>query len=194
MLTRDRIIDILKDAGVLMEGHFLLTSGRHSDKYMQCARIFQSTATSAELCGELVEKFRDKQIDVVVGPALGAIQMAYEVARQLGVPNMFTERDSDGKMALRRGFSIEKGQRVLIVENVITTGGSVREVMDILNELGAEIMGVGVMVDRSAGKIDFGVPTEAVLSVEVESWEPHSCPLCKAGTPVVKPGSRKLPL
>ena len=191
MLTKERVTEILKEAGVLMEGHFLLTSGRHSNKYLQCARIFRNTKYSEELCGELAEQFRDDNIQLVIGPALGAVQMAYEVARQLGCENFFAERE-DGAMTLRRGFSIEPGCRVLVVEDVVTTGGSVREVIDLVKSSGGVVAGVGVVVDRTGGKIDFGVPLKSVISMDVESWEAKDCPICKAGgVPMVKPGSRK---
>lgn len=191
MLTKERIIEILKEAQVLQEGHFLLTSGRHSAKYMQCAKLFQYTKYSEELCKELAEKFKDDGIDVVIGPAIGAIQMSYEVSRHLGVKNIFAEREN-GVMTLRRGFTIEPGQKVLVVEDVVTTGGSVREVIDIVKQHGGIVAGVGVVVDRTAGKVDFGVRLESVVSMEIESYEPDECPLCKAGQPIVKPGSRNI--
>lgn len=191
MLTQERIIEILKEAQVLQEGHFLLTSGRHSGKYMQCAKLFQYTKYSEELCRELAEKFKNDDIDVVIGPAIGAIQMSYEVSRHLGVKNIFAEREN-GKMTLRRGFTIEPGQRVLVVEDVVTTGGSVREVIDIVQANGGIVAGVGVVVDRTAGKVDFGTRLESVVSMEIESYEPDECPLCKEGKPIVKPGSRNI--
>ena len=189
MVTEERIVEILKEAGVLQEGHFRLTSGRHSAKYLQCAKIFQYTKYSEELCGVLAEKYASAGVDVVIGPAIGAIQMSYEVSRALGVKNIFAEREN-GVMTLRRGFTIEPGQKVLVVEDVVTTGGSVREVMDIVREKGGEIVGVGSIVDRTGGKIDFGVPFKAVISMEVTSYEESECPLCKQGIPIVKPGSR----
>ncbi|MBO5364910.1 MAG: orotate phosphoribosyltransferase, partial [Clostridia bacterium] len=156
-MTRDEIIAMMKEAEVLLEGHFLLTSGRHSDKYMQCAKIFQNAKYSEPLCAELVKQYKDDNVELVIGPAIGAIQMSYEVGKQLGVKNIFAEREN-GVMTLRRGFTIEKGQRVLIVEDVVTTGGSVREVMELVKESGGEIVGIGSIVDRTGGKIDFGVP------------------------------------
>lgn len=191
MLTNERIVEILKEAGVLLEGHFLLTSGRHSAKYLQCARIFKNTKYSEELCADLAAKFAGDNIQLVIGPAMGAVQMAYEVSRQIGCENFFTERE-EGNMTLRRGFTIEHGQRVLVVEDVVTTGGSVREVIDIVREHGGVVAGVGVVVDRTDGKIDFGVPLKSVISLDVESWEAGECPLCRAGAgPAVKLGSRK---
>jgi len=191
MLSKERIMEILKEAGVLLEGHFLLTSGRHSNKYLQCAKIFQYTKYSEELCRELAEKFKDDGVDVVIGPAIGAIQMSYEVSRWLGVKNIFAEREN-GVMTLRRNFTIEKGQRVLVVEDVVTTGGSVREVIRIVEEAGGKVIGVGSIVDRTGGKIDFGYKYESVISMEVESYEAENCPLCKEGIPVIKPGSRNI--
>ena len=134
-MTKERAYEILKEAGVLLEGHFLLTSGRHSNRYLQCARIFRNTRYSEELCAALAEKFRDAGVDIVIGPALGAVQMAYEVSRALGCENFFAERE-DGAMTLRRGFAIQPGQRVLVVEDVVTTGGSVREVLEIVRQAG----------------------------------------------------------
>ena len=191
MITKERVLEVLKEAGVLQEGHFLLTSGRHSDKYMQCAKIFQHTKYSEELCAALAEKFQDKGVELVIGPAIGAIQMSYEVSRHLGVKNIFAEREN-GEMTLRRGFTIEPGQKVLVVEDVVTTGGSVREVIDIVRKNGGEVVGLGVIVDRTGGKIEFGVSLESVISMEVISYEADECPLCKEGLPLVKPGSRAL--
>ncbi len=193
MLSKERVLEILKEAGVLMEGHFLLTSGRHSNKYLQCAKIFRNTKYSEELCRDLAEQFKDDQIQLVIGPAMGAVQMAYEVSRHIGCENFFAERE-DGVMTLRRGFAVQPGQRVLVVEDVVTTGGSVREVMDIVQKAGGVVAGVGVVVDRTGGKIDFGVPLKSVISLDVQSWEAGECPVCKEGKlPLVKPGSRKQP-
>lgn len=192
MITNERVMEILKEAGVLLEGHFLLTSGRHSNRYLQCAKIFRNTKYSEELCAALAEKFADQNVDVVIGPALGAVQMAYEVSRHLRCENFFAER-VDGQFALRRGFALDPSKRVLIVEDVVTTGGSVKEVIELVKSTGAQIVGVGSIVDRSAGKVDFGVPFQAVISVDVESFTPEECPLCKEGKlDLVKPGSRAI--
>jgi orotate phosphoribosyltransferase len=191
LLTEEKILDILKKAGVLLKGHFLLTSGKHSDTYLQCAKIFQDAKYSEQLCRELAQKFKDDKVDVVVGPAIGAIIMSYEVGRQLGVRNFFTERDSEGKMTLRRNFEIKKGERVLVVEDVVTTGGSVKEVLQLLESSGADIVGVGSIVDRTGGKIDFGYPYKSVLSVNVLAYEAEECPFCKKNISIIKPGSRK---
>lgn len=191
MISKDRVMDIFKEAGVLLEGHFLLTSGRHSNRYLQCAKIFRNTRYSEELCAALADYYREAGVDVVIGPAMGAVQMAYEVSRSLKCENFFAEREN-GVMTLRRGFAVQPGQKVLLVEDVITTGGSVREVLELVKQAGGEVVGVGSIVDRTGGKIDFGVPFHAVISLDVESWEAADCPLCKAGAePPYKPGSRK---
>jgi orotate phosphoribosyltransferase len=193
MMTQERVLEIFKEAGVLMEGHFRLTSGRHSNRYLQCAKIFRNTGYSEELCSALAEQFAQAGIQVVIGPAMGAVQMAYEVSRALKCENFFAERDENGKMALRRGFEVHPGQKVLIVEDVVTTGGSVREVIDLVRAAGGDLAGVGSIVDRTGGKIDFGVPFRSVIALEVESWEPQECPLCREGKlELVKPGSRKI--
>lgn len=192
-LSNEKIFEILKEADVLQEGHFLLTSGRHSQKYLQCAKIFRNTKYAEILCKELAEKYVNDGIDVVIGPAMGAVQMAYEVSRHLKCENYFTERNAaTGSMELRRGFTITPGQKVLLVEDVVTTGGSIKEVLKMVQNMGANVVGIGSIVDRTGGKIQFDVPYSAVISMEVESYEPDNCPLCKQGLEIVKPGSRKI--
>jgi len=188
-MNKDEILKIFKETGVMLEGHFLLTSGRHSDKYMQCAKLFVDPKVSEKFTAKLAQKFYG--VDIVAGPAVGGIILAYETARQLGVTNVFFERQ-DGKMTLRRGFEIPKDANVLVVEDVVTTGGSVKEVVQVIKNIGANVIGVGSIVDRSNGKVDFGVPFKAVLSMEVVSYEADDCPLCEQGIPAVKPGSRSL--
>ncbi|SET08469.1 orotate phosphoribosyltransferase [Natronincola peptidivorans] len=192
MMKKERVIEILEKSGVLLNGHFLLTSGRHSNQYMQCAQILQYPEYTEEIAKGLAEEFQQDAIDVVVGPAVGGIIFAYEVARQLGAKNVFAERE-DGKMTLRRGFSIPVGARVLVAEDVVTTGGSVKEVIEVVKGQGAEVIGVAVLVDRSNGTIDFGTKLKAALTTEVISYEAEECPLCKEGKmPAIKPGSRKI--
>ncbi len=191
MLSKERIIEIFKETGVMLTGHFQLTSGRHSDHYMQCAQLFQYPEYSEMMCAELAEYFRNERIDLVAGPAVGGIIIAYETARALKVRNIFAERQN-GVMTFRRGFAVQPGERVLVTEDVVTTGGSVREVIELVRAAGGEVVGVGSIVDRSNGQVDFGVPFKAVLSMEVLSWEPEDCPLCKQGSVAVKPGSRNL--
>jgi len=190
-MTKNEVLEVMKKTGVMQEGHFLLTSGRHSDKYMQCAKLFIDAEVSEKMSKELAGKFKDDKIDVVIGPAIGGIILSYEVSRQLNKPNIFAEREN-GEMTFRRGFALEKETNVLIVEDVVTTGGSVKEVIKLAKELGANIIGVGCIVDRSNGKVDFGTKFEAVLSMEVLSYEPGDCPICKTDAPLVKPGSRKI--
>ena len=190
-MDRAEMERIFKQTGLMLEGHSLLTSGRHSNRYMQCAKLFQYPEYSEMICKDLADRFAGQKIDMVVGPAVGGIIMSYEMARQFKVPNIFAEREN-GAMTLRRGFSIPEGAKVLVVEDVVTTGGSVREVMDIVAEAKAEVVGVCVVVDRSGGKIDFGVPFEAAYETEIQSYEPSQCPLCEQGLELVKPGSRKL--
>lgn len=191
MLTNEQAIALLEEKQAILTGHFLLTSGRHSDRYVQCAKLFQYADTSELICASLARQFANAHIDLVAGPAVGGIIMAYEMGRQLGVRNIFAEREN-GVMTLRRGFAVQPGERVLVVEDVVTTGGSVKEVIELLRTAGAEVVGVGSVVDRSAGRVDFGVPFHAAVSMEVISYDAAECPLSKTGTPAVKPGSRSL--
>lgn len=190
MLEQKEILEIFRETKVLREGHFRLTSGKHSKKYMQCAQVLQYPKFTERLCEDLARRFKGQELHVVVAPAIGGILIAYEVAKVLGIRALFTERE-EGKMMLRRGFDIEEDENVLVVEDVITTGGSVFEVMETVRERGANVCGVGVLVDRSNGRVHFGVRKEALLSLEIETWDPDDCPLCKEGIPIMKPGSRK---
>ena len=189
-MTREEIIEIFTKSGAMLTGHFRLTSGKHSNNYFQCAQVLQVPQYTKQLCKELADRFRQQEVETVIGPAMGGIIVAYEVARALGVRSLFTEREN-GKMALRRNFNITPGEKVLVVEDVITTGGSVAEVIEVVRKLGGQVVGVGVLVDRSNGKADLGVRTEALLTVSVETYDPDNCPLCEQGIPAVKPGSRK---
>lgn len=191
MLTENRVLEIFQETGVLLAGHFLLTSGRHSKNYLQCSRVFQYPQYAQELCGALAEKFQAAKVDLCVGPALGGVIIAYETARALGVRGLFAEREKDGAMALRRGFVIRPGERVLVLEDVVTTGGSVKEVLELVNSLGGQVVGVGAIVDRSGGRVDFGVAYSALIQLDVVAYDAADCPLCQAGVPAVKPGSRK---
>ena len=190
MLCRDDLLQIFRETGVLHEGHFLLTSGRHSSQYLQCAQVLKHPEIAAKLCRELTGILGEKELDLCIGPAAGGIIVAYEMARSLGVPALFTEREG-GEMALRRGFKVEPGEKVLVVEDVITTGGSVREVMEVVRRAGGLVTEVAVLVDRSGGRVTFDVPLRSLLSLAVESYPPQECPLCRQGLPLVKPGSRK---
>ncbi len=192
MLTQEQALNCYKQTGAILKGHFRLTSGRHSDTYMQSAKLFIDTKQSEIVCKALAEKLAGEKIDLVVSPAVGGILMGYEVARQLGVPNIFAEREN-GEMTLRRGFSVEKGAKVVVVEDVVTTGGSVKEVVKLVQELGAEVVAVASLVDRSNGAVDFGVKYVNLISMEVVSYDPEECPLCKEGKiELIKPGSRQI--
>lgn len=192
-MEREAILSMFRKSGALLEGHFQLTSGLHSNQYFQCAKVLQYPEYTSQLCGGIAEYFSDLEPEVVVAPALGGIVVGQEVGRQLGVRTIFTER-KEGTMHLRRGFEIRKGERVLVCEDVVTTGGSVREVMKIVTALDAEIIGVGLVVDRSNGAVQFRTSGRgrqfALLQVEVVTHEPDHCPLCAKGVPVQKPGSR----
>ena len=190
MLTQEQALDCYRKTGAILKGHFKLTSGRHSDTYMQSAKLFIDTKQSEIVCKALAEKLAGEKIDLVVSPAIGGILMGYEVARQLGVPNIFAEREN-GEMTLRRGFAIEKGTKVVVVEDVVTTGGSVKEVVKLVQSMGAEVVAVASLVDRSNGAVDFGVKYVNLISMEVVSYEADECPLCKEGKiELIKPGSR----
>lgn len=189
-MTKKEIMRIFEKAGVLQTGHFLLTSGRHSDKYMQCAKLFTNPQFSELLCGELAKKLVKLNIDCVTAPAIGGIIMGYSVAKNLNKKNIFAEREN-GKMAFRRGFEISQGEKCIVVEDVVTTGGSVKEVIELIKNEGGEVVAVASLVDRSGKKADFGVPFYSLLPVSIESYESDNCPICKKGIPLVKPGSRK---
>jgi orotate phosphoribosyltransferase len=179
----------IERTGVLKEGHFLLSSGRHSDQYMQMAQLLQHPAEAREAGHAVAKLFADQEIDLVVGPALGGVIIAHEVASSLGVRCIFAER-KEGEMQIRRGFEVEAGERVLVIEDVVTTGGSVKEVIALLEERGATVVGVGSLVDRTKGENPFDVSYRALKAVQIESYLAEDCPLCKEGVPVVKPGSR----
>ncbi|MCK4241036.1 MAG: orotate phosphoribosyltransferase [Candidatus Atribacteria bacterium] len=192
-MKTEEVMRKFKEAGAIQKGHFKLTSGVHSDTYIQCAQVMQHPEFMHNLCSELGKKFRGDDIDVIVGPAIGGIIMAHVMARVLGpwVRAIFTEREN-GKMTLRRSFEIKKGEKVVVVEDVTTTGSSVREVIDIVNSRKGKVVGVGVLIDRSGGKVNFGVKTEKLLTIDIKTYLPEECPLCKKGIPAVKPGSRDL--
>jgi orotate phosphoribosyltransferase len=192
-LTEEEALFMFRESQALLEGHFRLTSGRHSNQYMQCARVLQYPKYAARLGQELASRYKETDVQVVIGPAMGGIVLAQEVARSLGgqVRSLFAEREN-GSMSLRRGFSLEPGEKVLVVEDVVTTGGSVQEVVDLVKNLGGDVVGVGVLVDRSGGSVQFGVHKEAVLTMHIVSYPSEDCPMCNQGLPVVKPGSRSV--
>ena len=190
------ILGLFRETGAYLSGHFRLTSGLHSPEYLQCALVLQHPAHAERLGAQLAANLREiagtEKIGVVVSPAVGGLIIGHEVARALGVRFIFTERDA-GKMVLRRGFSLQPAEVAVVVEDVITTGGSTREVVDLLKAAGARPVAVGSIIDRSAGKADVGVPRVALATLEVVANPPESCPLCAQGLPVTKPGSRPTP-
>jgi len=190
-LSRDEILNIFKETEALLNGHFLLTSGRHSKVYFQCAKVLQYPNHNEKICEILANHFKSYEFDTVIAPAIGGIVVGQEVARQLNKKFIFAERE-DKSLTLRRGFSIKEGERLLVCEDVVTTGGSVFEVMDIVKKAGGIVAGVGFIVDRSNGKVNFGVEQKSTISLDAVSFLPEECELCKQGIPAIKPGSRKI--
>ena len=189
-MTEKEVIGLFEKHNALLGGHFKLSSGRHSEKYLQCALVLQHPKIAEKLALALAAKLAGTKIELVVGPALGGVTFAYEVARALGVRGIFTERD-ENRMALRRGFSIASGENVLIVEDVVTTGLSTKEVMDVVKAHGGRVAAIASIIDRSDVTPDYGVRFEPLAKIKIETYKPEECPLCKAGSPAVKPGSRK---
>jgi len=187
--TQSQAEAILTECQALFQGHFLYTSGRHGDVYMQCAQVQQYPEHLETLAKIVAEGFKGQPVDIVIAPAIGGIAFGYELARQLKAKAIFAERQ-DGKMTLRRGFEIPKGAKVVAAEDVVTTGGSVKEVIDIAREHGADVLGVGVIVDRTGGTIDLGTRLVSAYAKQIMSYAPEDCPLCKKGEALVKPGSR----
>ena len=190
----ESVLDLFRAAGAYLEGHFRLTSGLHSPNYLQCALVLRHPATAEELGRRLAAELRqivDDRISLVVSPALGGLIIGHEAARAIGTPFLFTERDPESrKMVLRRGFSVQPGETAVVVEDVITTGGSTRDVVDCLQAAGARVLAAGSIIDRSGGTADVGVPRVALATLQVQAYPPEDCPLCRQGLPVVKPGSR----
>ncbi|HEV2379734.1 MAG TPA: orotate phosphoribosyltransferase [Terriglobia bacterium] len=183
------VLDLFRRHEALLEGHFILSSGLHSDRYIQCALVLQHPLVAERLGSELAWKLSDARAAVVVAPALGGILVAHEVGRSLGLRALFAER-VDGRMVLRRGFQLVPGEATLVVEDVITTGGSTRETIAAVEEAGGKVVAAGALVDRSGGTADLGLPRAALVTVSVQNYEPTQCPLCAAGVPATKPGSR----
>jgi len=184
---------ILEDCQAILTGHFKLTSGLHSDRYVQCAQVFQHPLNVEALCKLLVDKLTDRNVQTVIGPAIGGIIFAYELAHQLNAKTIYSER-VDGKMTFRRNFTLERDEQVIVVEDVVTTGDSANEVAELAESLGAKVVAICSLVDRSAGKIQFKWPFVPLITLDVKTYQPNECPLCKAGIPLVQPGSRHLKL
>lgn len=188
-MTEAEVKELLFKTGAIMDGHFLLTSGLHSPQYVEKFNVLQQPKYTQMLCEAMAEKFKDANIETVVGPMTGGILLAHETGKALGTRAIFTER-VNGKMTFRRGFSLHEGERVLIVEDIVTTGGSIKEVIDVVKSCGGIPVAVSMLVDRSGGKVSFGdVPCTALLHLNVETYEPDNCPLCQAGKPMTKRGS-----
>jgi orotate phosphoribosyltransferase len=190
-LNQKQVLEIFKQAGALLEGHFRLSSGLHSDRYLQCALVLQypdqAAALGSALAAELLELAPPP--DLVVAPALGGVVVAHEVARALRIRALFAEREG-GTLTLRRGFQVQPGERCFVVEDVVTTGGSTRETMEVVNRAGGIVLATGALIDRSGGKAMTGVPSRALAVLEVPVFPADSCPLCQAGSIAIKPGSR----
>ncbi|MFC1871454.1 orotate phosphoribosyltransferase [Chloroflexota bacterium] len=180
--------EILRKSGAVLNGHFLLTSGLHSPVYWEKFRVLQYPDYTEQLCRLIADHFREQQIEVVAGPTTGGVIIAFEVAKQLGVRGIFAEKEGDGR-TFRRGFTISPGERVLIVDDVLTTGSSVREMIDAVNKCGGNIIGIGVLVDRSEPSPEFGSPLFSCHRAATRTYHPQDCPLCEANIPLVKPGS-----
>jgi orotate phosphoribosyltransferase len=199
MLKREELLRMFESAGAIRHGHFELSSGLHSGTYVQCALVLQYPRFAEKLGQALAALFSDARIDAVVSPAIGGLIIGQEVARALpeprqsgggGVPAVFVERDASGMMSLRRGFSLNPDQHVLVVEDVWTTGGSTQETIRVVEEAGARVVAAGALIDRSGGKIDFEVETQSLIQLPIASYEPEDCPLCRQGSTAIKPGSR----
>ncbi|HOG71140.1 MAG TPA: orotate phosphoribosyltransferase [Caldisericia bacterium] len=189
----DEAASILESANAILTGHFKLTSGLHSDRYIQCAQVFQYPEKVERLCKLLVQKLPTLNVQTVIGPAVGGIIFAYELSRTLGARNIYAER-VDEKMAFRRNFAINPGENVIVVEDVVTTGGSAKEVAELAKANGANVVSICSLVDRSGGKVKFDSPFVPLLRLDVVAYQPDECPLCKAGQPITQPGSRHLKL
>ena len=195
-LTEREVLEIFQKSGALLSGHFRLSSGLHSDKYLQCALVLQYPDLAEKLCNQLASRLelRGSKIDAVISPAIGGIIVGQEVAKVLGCRAIFCERE-EGKMKLRRGFEIRKEERVVVVEDVITTGGSVKEIVEIVQGMGGKVEGIGVIVDRSKPSLSdelatLNLPLNSLLRIDIETYSPEECPICKKGIPLQKPGSR----
>jgi orotate phosphoribosyltransferase len=189
LMSTSDMLDVFKTTGALLDGHFKLTSGRHSNAYFQCAKVLQHPEHLTAICSEIAGHFRGKRVETVISPAIGGIVVGTEVGRQLGVKTIFAER-KEGTMTIRRGFSLERNERILVIEDVITTGGSVAEVIELIKSAGATVVGVGSVVDRSNGRVRLADDHFSLLSMEVISYTPEECPLCQNGVPIDAPGSR----
>ena len=189
-MTRDELLDLYRRSGALLEGHFRLTSGLHSPGYLQCALVLQHPSHAEALGRAIAARVRPLRPTVVLSPALGGVVIGHEVGRALGVRAIFAERQ-EGRLSLRRGFALDAADRVLVVEDVMTTGGSTRETIEVAKAAGGTVVGTASIVDRSGGGLEFDVPYASLLEIALPTYQPEACPLCAQGSPVVKPGSRQ---
>jgi len=189
-MTEAEILEALTTTGALLNGHFRLRSGLHSDCYFQAALVLQHTRIAANLCAELATRFSGCGVETVISPAVGGIVVGQEVGRQLGVRAIFAEKDEDSELILRRGFFLRPGEKVLVAEDVITKGGRVRQTVDLVRSCGAQVVGIAVIVDRSDTTLDFGAPVEHLLHLNLAAYDPDSCAMCKQGIPLDQPGSK----
>ncbi len=190
MLTNDEVLQMFRDSGALLEGHFLLASGYHSAVYLEKFQVLQFPPYVERLCQEIARRFAGDEVQVVVGPTTGGVLLAYEVAKSLGVRGIFAERGDDGKgRVLRRGFEIREGENVLVVDDILTTGGSVRDTLEVVEGYSGNLVGVGVLADRSGGTVDFGVPLESLLKLDVEKFAPDALPEWLAAIPLTERGT-----
>jgi len=185
MLSQEEVLRIFKETGALLHGHFKLTSGLHSDVYFEKFQVLQYPEYVERLCGEIARRFKDDNIELVLGPTTGGVLLAYEVGKQLGTRGIFAEKGDSGRV-LKRGFTIPEGTRVLVVDDVLTTGGSVWDTIEVVKQHGGVLAGIGLLVDRTGRKTDFGVKTEALLSLDVVKYDPATCPLCQQGIPLTE--------
>jgi len=188
-MKQEEIELLLETTGAIRHGHFQLSSGLHSPLYIQCALLFEHPGHAARLADALADRFADMQIDAVAAPALGGIILGYELARQFGARSVFVERDADGRFTLRR-FALAPGERVLVAEDVLTTGASARETVEVVRQAGGEVVGVAAIMNRSGSRLDFGVPLRTLLTMSIDTYAPEECPLCREEQPLEKPGSR----
>ena len=189
-MQSEEVLEIFRRTGALLEGHFVLTSGLHSPRYLQCALVLQHPHEAEKLARAVAENFGGERVETVAAPAIGGIVIGYEVARALGARALWTEREG-GQMTLRRGFTVRPGEAVLVVEDVVTTGGSTRETVEALRAAGARVVAAASIIDRSGGRAEVGVPRFALATLDVPALAPVACPACQRGEPAVKPGSRK---
>ena len=187
-MTDQEIIKTFQDAEALLEGHFVLRSGLHSNKFFQAALLFRFPDIAEKLCRELASRMKDLGATTVISPAVGGILVGQELARALGIQAIFADKEND-QLVLKRGFSIKKGEKIIVAEDVVTKGGRVQQTIDLVKSLGGDVVAVGIVTDRSGGSVDFGVPLYSLIKLDLPTYDPAECPFCKQGIPIVKPGS-----